>query len=82
MIVIRSFSCSYSDHFPPAKYLPFWISPSDQVLYQMFRKFIAIGESNLQCMDYLAGIGSFVVIALGGVLIGLLFAVLACIATK
>ena len=52
------------------------------VLYQMFRKFILIGEQNLLLMDFVAGVGSFFVIALGGVIIGLSFAVLAALATK
>ncbi|KAL3082889.1 hypothetical protein niasHS_010691 [Heterodera schachtii] len=52
------------------------------VLYQMFRKFIAIGEPNLEAMDYAAGVASFLVIAVGGVLIGLLFSLITCIATK
>ncbi|KAI3422376.1 Sodium hydrogen exchanger [Globodera pallida] len=52
------------------------------VLYQMFRKFIAIGEPNLETMDYVAGIGSFLVIAIGGVLIGVFFSLITCIATK
>lgn len=48
----------------------------------MFRKFIAIGEPNLEAMDYAAGVASFLVIAVGGVLIGLLFSLITCIATK
>uniref|UniRef100_A0A914HIR3 Sodium/hydrogen exchanger n=1 Tax=Globodera rostochiensis TaxID=31243 RepID=A0A914HIR3_GLORO len=52
------------------------------VLYQMFRKFIAIGEPNLETLDYVAGIGSFLVIAIGGVLIGVFFSLITCIATK
>uniref|UniRef100_A0A915LWW2 Cation/H+ exchanger domain-containing protein n=1 Tax=Meloidogyne javanica TaxID=6303 RepID=A0A915LWW2_MELJA len=35
------------------------------VLYQMFRKFTLIGVNNLAVFDYIAGIFSFVVIALG-----------------
>jgi sodium/hydrogen exchanger-like protein 3 len=52
------------------------------VLYQMFRKFILIGEANLRPTDFIAGIGSFLVIALGGIAIGLAFALLASLATK
>lgn len=52
------------------------------VLYQMFRKFTLIGADHLSLSDYLAGMASFAVIALGGTLIGLLFALLASILTR
>ncbi|CAK5107663.1 unnamed protein product [Meloidogyne enterolobii] len=52
------------------------------VLYQMFRKFTLIGVNNLAVFDYIAGIFSFVVIALGGTLIGLFFAFFVSILTR
>jgi ABC-type long-subunit fatty acid transport system fused permease/ATPase subunit len=59
-------------------------TPKDkiQVLYQMFLKFTLIGEANLTAGDYLAGVASFLVIAFGGILIGLIFAVIVSLATR
>uniref|UniRef100_A0A914IEH4 Sodium/hydrogen exchanger n=1 Tax=Globodera rostochiensis TaxID=31243 RepID=A0A914IEH4_GLORO len=51
-------------------------------LYQMFIKFSLIGTKNLNIVHYCVGIMSFAIIAIGGVIIGLFFAVLSCIATK
>lgn len=48
----------------------------------MFRKFGLIGVENLNLMDFLLGILSFVVIAAGGILIGLVFALIVSIATR
>jgi len=53
-----------------------------EVLYKMFSEFSLIGEMNLDVMDYIQGIFSFLIISLGGVFIGLLFAIFACISTK
>lgn len=44
-----------------------------QVLYHMFEGFIEIGESNIQSIDIVTGLGSFFIIAIGGTLIGILF---------
>lgn len=52
------------------------------VLYSMFKKFHNIGEENLVFIDYAAGTLSFFVIALGGVLIGLVFAFIVSFVTK
>ncbi|KAL3068822.1 hypothetical protein niasHS_017388 [Heterodera schachtii] len=51
-------------------------------LYKMFQEFTNIGPYNLHAMDYIEGILSFFVIAIGGVILGLFFAALTCIATK
>jgi hypothetical protein len=48
----------------------------------MFRKFTLIGLDKISTTDYLLGAASFFVIAFGGILIGLVFALLACIITK
>lgn len=39
----------------------------------MFEGFIEIGESNIQSIDIVTGLGSFFIIAIGGTLIGILF---------
>ncbi|KAL3077285.1 hypothetical protein niasHS_013274 [Heterodera schachtii] len=52
------------------------------VLYQMFRKFTLIGVDQLALADYLAGVGSFVVISFGGALTGLFFAFFVSILTR
>ena len=52
------------------------------VLYLMFKKFSDIGEANMQAIDYAAGGLSFFVIALGGVLIGVIFAFITSFITK
>jgi len=52
------------------------------VLYQMFRKFTVIGQENLIAVDYVAGLLSFFVIGVGGVCIGLFFAVLVSLITR
>lgn len=48
----------------------------------MFRKFGLIGAENLVLVDCLLGILSFVVIAAGGILIGLVFALIVSLATR
>jgi NhaP-type Na+/H+ or K+/H+ antiporter len=48
----------------------------------MFRKFTLIGDTNLHWMDYVAGGTSFLVIALGGIIIGVAFCMVACVVTK
>lgn len=53
-----------------------------QVLYQIFRSFSEIGAENLIPMDYLAGGISFFVVALGGVVIGLVWALIVSFTTK
>ncbi|CAJ0934557.1 unnamed protein product, partial [Mesorhabditis belari] len=52
------------------------------VLYQMFKSFTEIGASNLVVGDYFQGAASFFVVAIGGIVIGLLFAMLTAIFTK
>ncbi|KAI6234452.1 Sodium/hydrogen exchanger [Aphelenchoides fujianensis] len=52
------------------------------VLYNMFSKFVEMGEENLITVDYVNGGLSFFVVALGGTGIGLLFAMLTAFVTK
>ncbi|KAI1711825.1 sodium/hydrogen exchanger family domain-containing protein [Ditylenchus destructor] len=52
------------------------------MLYQMCRKFIDIGESRLVLIDYVAGAFSFFVIAIGGIIIGVIMALIVSIITR
>ena len=52
------------------------------VLYRMFDSFAKIGQANLIPLDIVLGCLSFFVVALGGVLIGIIFGVIACFTTK
>ncbi|CAK5022457.1 unnamed protein product [Meloidogyne enterolobii] len=52
------------------------------VLYQMFRKFLLIGIDNLSFWHFIAGCASFLIISIGGLFIGILFAIVASLATK
>jgi NhaP-type Na+/H+ or K+/H+ antiporter len=48
----------------------------------MFDSFAKIGQENLIPTDIILGCLSFFVVALGGVLIGIIFGVVACFTTK
>ena len=48
----------------------------------MFRKFLLIGIDNLSFWHFIAGCASFLIISIGGLFIGLLFAIVASLATK
>ncbi|KAL6738520.1 hypothetical protein Aduo_012062 [Ancylostoma duodenale] len=52
------------------------------VLYQMFKSFTLIGPENLVPVDYAAGVLSFFVVALGGAVVGIIFAFLVSLITK
>ncbi|CAF3492449.1 unnamed protein product [Rotaria sordida] len=52
------------------------------VLYRMFDSFAKIGQENLIPLDLILGFLSFFVVSLGGVLIGIIFGVVACFTTK
>lgn len=41
-----------------------------------------MGVSNIQPIDFLLGFGSFFVVAIGGVAIGIIFGIIACFTTK
>jgi solute carrier family 9 (sodium/hydrogen exchanger) protein 1 len=48
----------------------------------MFDSFAEMGESNIQPVDIALGVTSFLIVAIGGVLIGIIFGVIACFTTK
>ncbi|KAF1753863.1 hypothetical protein GCK72_020420 [Caenorhabditis remanei] len=52
------------------------------VLYQMFKSFALIGSENLSALDYAKGGLSFFIVALGGAVIGVIFAVAVSLTTK
>ncbi len=52
------------------------------VLYRMFDGFSSMGQENILKIDLVLGLMSFIVTAFGGVLIGLIFGVLASFTTK
>ncbi|CAJ0575293.1 unnamed protein product, partial [Mesorhabditis spiculigera] len=52
------------------------------VLYNLFNSFQALGAENLITRDYLAGGLSFFVVAIGGIIVGVVFAFLASFVTK
>nr|KAG5695544.1 hypothetical protein BaRGS_033966 [Batillaria attramentaria] len=52
------------------------------VLYHMMEGFAEIGESNIEPVDYAAGVGSFFIIALGGTLIGMIYGMVGGFITK
>ncbi|KAI6243425.1 Sodium/hydrogen exchanger [Aphelenchoides fujianensis] len=52
------------------------------VLFQIFKRVALIGIPNLKPLDYLSFGGSFFAVALGGVLIGIVFGLICAIATK
>lgn len=52
------------------------------VLYRMFDSFARIGQDNIIAQDIILGFLSFFVVAIGGVLIGIIFGVIACFTTK
>ncbi len=52
------------------------------VLYNMFDAFVLIGESEIIAIDVVAAASSFFVVSLGGLLIGLLWALVIAFTTK
>ncbi|CAG0879666.1 unnamed protein product [Cyprideis torosa] len=52
------------------------------VLYHMFEKFTEMGETNVTTMDLLAGLASFFVVAVGGVLVGVIWGFLTAFVTR
>ena len=52
------------------------------VLYRMFEAFAGMGAENIQVVDVVLGGTSFIVVAFGSVLIGVLFGFIICFTTK
>lgn len=52
------------------------------VLYKMFETFAEMGSSNVQAVDFVLGGVSFLIVAIGGVSIGIIFGAIACFTTK
>ena len=58
---------------------PFTLS---QVLYHMFEGFSHLGQDNLIMQDYLSAIASFLLVALGGTAIGIIWGFLTAFVTR
>jgi solute carrier family 9 (sodium/hydrogen exchanger), member 3 len=52
------------------------------VLYRMFETFISMGSENIKPVDVVLGVASFFFVAFGGVIVGILFGIIACFTTK
>ncbi|CAG5124810.1 unnamed protein product, partial [Candidula unifasciata] len=52
------------------------------VLYRMMEGFAAIGENNVQLVDFAAGFAQFFVVVIGGTLIGVLYGLMGAFITK
>ena len=53
-----------------------------KVLYRLFDAFAEMGAENIIPVDIVLGATSFLIVAVGGVLIGIIFGVIACFTTK
>ena len=53
-----------------------------QVLYNMFDAYVEMGQENIQYTDILSGFASFLVVALGGTLIGVIWGFLTGFVTR
>ncbi|XP_066569461.1 sodium/hydrogen exchanger 5 [Amia ocellicauda] len=52
------------------------------VLYKVFNSFVEMGAENVRPVDYVKGVASFLVVSLGGTVIGLVFAFLLAFITR
>lgn len=52
------------------------------VLYKMFEEFADMGAENVLAVDFVLGAVSFIIVAFGGVAIGVVFGAIACFTTK
>ncbi|KAJ0001707.1 hypothetical protein NQD34_001503 [Periophthalmus magnuspinnatus] len=46
------------------------------VLYKVYISFVEVGPKNVQTVDYFKGVASFLIVSIGGTLVGLVFAVI------
>ncbi|XP_014674725.1 PREDICTED: sodium/hydrogen exchanger 2-like [Priapulus caudatus] len=58
------------------------LTHATHVLYHMFEAYVEIGLTNIRAVDIIAGICSFVVVGLGGTLIGVIFGMLTGFVTR
>ncbi|KAA0723385.1 Sodium/hydrogen exchanger 5 [Triplophysa tibetana] len=52
------------------------------VLYKVYISFVAVGPGNVHTADYFKGIVSFLIVSIGGTLVGLIFAVILAFITR
>ncbi|KAI4904431.1 hypothetical protein NFI96_031096 [Prochilodus magdalenae] len=52
------------------------------VLYKVYISFVEVGPGNVQTADYFKGVASFLVVSIGGTLVGLIFAVILAFITR
>uniref|UniRef100_A0A6Q2YX74 Sodium/hydrogen exchanger n=1 Tax=Esox lucius TaxID=8010 RepID=A0A6Q2YX74_ESOLU len=52
------------------------------VLYKVYMSFVEVGSENVQTADYFKGVASFLIVSIGGTLVGLIFAALLAFITR
>ncbi|XP_052011023.1 sodium/hydrogen exchanger 5-like [Xyrauchen texanus] len=52
------------------------------VLYKVYISFVEVGPGNVHTADYFKGIASFLIVSIGGTLVGLIFAVILAFGTR
>ncbi|KAG7468301.1 hypothetical protein MATL_G00141600 [Megalops atlanticus] len=52
------------------------------VLYKVYIAFVEVGPANVQTADYFKGVASFLIVSIGGTLVGLIFAVILAFITR
>uniref|UniRef100_A0A8C1X8X6 Sodium/hydrogen exchanger n=1 Tax=Cyprinus carpio TaxID=7962 RepID=A0A8C1X8X6_CYPCA len=52
------------------------------VLYKVYISFVEVGPGNVHTADYFKGIASFLIVSIGGTLVGLIFAVILAFVTR
>lgn len=62
--------------------VPHHVVHAFQVLYNMFDTYANIGEENLVVEDIMKGLASFIVVALGGTIIGVIYGFLTGFVTR
>ncbi|XP_062404478.1 sodium/hydrogen exchanger 5 [Sardina pilchardus] len=52
------------------------------VLYKVYMSFVEVGPGNVMTADYFKGVASFLIVSIGGTLVGLIFAVILAFTTR
>ncbi|KAK6294008.1 hypothetical protein J4Q44_G00348380 [Coregonus suidteri] len=52
------------------------------VLYKVYMSFVEVGPENVQTADYFKGVASFLIVSIGGTMVGLIFAALLAFITR